>query len=125
MTFREVDSWVRQHITPHLAAAPVVYPLVNWTQAGPIFPGGITCGDGLGSVNPSAAVNVTSNPANPGTCGISAVDQHWQLPYIQEWNLGIQHAFTSRMSLDLSYVGSHGTNLFGEVDLNEGHPRYD
>ena len=97
-------------------------PLVNWTQAGPIFPGGITCGDGLGSVNPSAAVNVNSNPANPGTCGISAVDQHWQLPYIQEWNLGIQHAFTSRMSLDLSYVGSHGTNLFGEVDLNEGTP---
>ncbi len=97
-------------------------PLVNWTQAGPIFPSGITCGDGLGSVNPSAAVNPTTNPANPGTCAISALDQHWQLPYIQEWNLGFQHAFTSSMSLNVSYVGTHGTNLFGEIDLNEGTP---
>jgi len=97
-------------------------PLVNWTQAGPIFPSGINCGDGLGSVNPTGTVNATTNPPNPGTCGISALDQHWQLPYIQEWNLGVQHAFTSKMSLDLSYVGTHGTNLFGEVDLNEGTP---
>ena len=32
------------------------------------------------------------------------------------------HAFTSSMSLDMSYVGTHGTNLFGEEDLNEGTP---
>ena len=97
-------------------------PLVNWTQAGPIFPSGITCGDGLGSVNPSAAINPTTNPGNPGTCAISALDQHWQLPYIQEWNLGFQRALTSSMSLNVSYVGTHGTNLFGEIDLNEGTP---
>ncbi len=97
-------------------------PLVNWTQAGPIFPSGINCGDGLGSVNPNAATNPTTNPANPGTCAISVLDQHWQLPYIQEWNVGVQHAFTSTMSLDLSYVGTHGTNLFGEIDLNEATP---
>ena len=73
-------------------------------------------------VNPSLPANPSTNPSNPGTCKISALDQHWQLPYIQEWNIGIQHAFTSRMSLDVSYVGTHGTNLFGEVDLNEATP---
>ena len=97
-------------------------PLVNWTQAGPIFPSGINCGDGLGQVNPTGTISPTTNPANPGPCTISALDQHWQLPYVQEWNLGFTHAFTPSMSLDMSYVGTHGTNLFGEEDLNEGTP---
>ncbi len=83
--------------------------LINWTLAGPMFPTGkIACGDGLSG--------------HPGTCAISAVDQHWHLPYVQEWNVGIQHAMTSNMSLDVAYVGSHGTNLFGQTDLNEATP---
>jgi TonB dependent receptor len=83
--------------------------LINWTAAGPMFPTGqIACGDGLNG--------------HPGTCAISAVDQHWHMPYVQEWNVGIQRAMTSTMSLDLAYVGSHGTNLFGQTDFNEATP---
>ena len=117
--------------TPSGGISGGAVPLVNWCAigavclsspggvAGPIFPSGINCGNGLGSVNPNIAANPTSNPANPGPCNVSALDQHWQLPYIQEWNVGVQHAFTSTMSLDVSYVGTHGSNLFGQEDLNE------
>ena len=80
-------------------------PLLNWTVAGPIFPtGALKCGDGIGT--------------NPGTCAVGNMDQHWSLPYVNEWTLAIQHAFTSAMSLDLAYVGNHGSNLLGAIDLN-------
>lgn len=93
--------------------------LINWTSAGPMFPTGqIACGNGLGSANPNAAVGPL-NPANPGTCAITAVDQHWRMPYVQEWNIGVQHAITSSLSLDVAYVGTHGDDLLGQVDLNE------
>ena len=83
--------------------------LINWTSAGPMFPTGqISCGDGLNG--------------HPGPCAITSVDQHWHMPYVQEWNVGIQHAMTTNMSLDVAYVGSHGTNLFGQTDLNEPAP---
>jgi hypothetical protein len=34
----------------------------------------------------------------------------------------VQHAFTSNISLDLSYVGSHGSRLNGIRDINQGTP---
>src|SRR5262249_47627139 len=39
-----------------------------------------------------------------------------------QWNVGVQHALGSNMSVDLAYVGSHGTNLFGTYDLNMPAP---
>jgi hypothetical protein len=37
--------------------------------------------------------------------------------YVQQWNLAIQHAFTSNLSFDLAYVGSHIVHL-GVPDQN-------
>lgn len=37
--------------------------------------------------------------------------------YVQQWNLAIQHAFTSNLSFDLAYVGSHIVHL-GIPDQN-------
>ena len=84
-------------------------PLINWTSAGPMFPTGqIACGDGISG--------------RPGPCAITQVDQHWRLPYVQQWNIGIQHAITTNLSLDVAYVGTHGDDLLGQVDLNEATP---
>jgi hypothetical protein len=78
---------------------------VNWTAAGPLFQSQqIACGNNI--------------KPNPGTCAISAFDQKWSLPFVQEWNVGIQRALGSAMSLDVAYVGSHGTDLIGVYDLN-------
>ncbi len=37
--------------------------------------------------------------------------------YVQQWNLAVQHAFTSNLSFDLAYVGSHVVHL-GIPDQN-------
>ena len=100
------------------AGSPPI-PSLNWTLAGPVFPtGSLKCGSGLAPVNPVAGAPAT----NPGPCSISAIDQHWRLPYADEWTLGIQRSLNSTMSLDVAYVGNHGANLLNEIDPNESVP---
>jgi hypothetical protein len=94
---------------PSTTGTPAV-PGINWTAAGPVYPtGAVKCGDNL---------TPTGKPKNPGTCAVGAVDQHWTVPYMHEWNISLQRALGSGMSLELAYVGSHGTNLWGTNDLN-------
>ena len=38
------------------------------------------------------------------------------------WSLGIQHSFSNNLSLEVGYVGNHGDNLTGFVDLNACAP---
>ena len=39
-------------------------------------------------------------------------------PYIQNFNFGIQRQLASNLTLDVAYVGSKGTKLYGGVQLN-------
>src|SRR5579863_1878212 len=88
----------------------------NWQNNGPntpIFPAAglpIQCGDG----------NV--NPNDPAPCNVSGVDRNFRNPYVTNWTLGIEHAFTSNLSLDVAYVGNHGSRLPGIVDINQPTP---
>ncbi len=43
-------------------------------------------------------------------------------PYSQQWNLTIQHQFAKQIVVDVAYVGTKGTHLLGEVDINEAYP---
>jgi hypothetical protein len=73
---------------------------VSWTLAGPIFPAGqITC--------------TTAVP-----CPLLSVDPHLQTPYVTAWTIGIQHALTQGLALDVSYVGNHGSRMTSMVDIN-------
>jgi hypothetical protein len=81
-----------------------------WTnQTTPIYPSSVTglvqCGDGL--------------LGRPSPCSITAFDRNYRTPYVENWTLGVQHAFSSKLSLDASYVGNHGTKLVGIRDLNQ------
>ncbi len=92
----------------------VLSPGINWTAAGPVFPTGtVKCGDNL-----TVQSGPNAGTKNPGTCAIGMVDPHWSVPYMHQWNVSLQRALGSAMSLDIAYVGSHGTNLFGTNDLN-------
>ena len=40
-------------------------------------------------------------------------------PYVNNWNLDIQRAITNNLSIDVGYVGNHGTKLLGKLDVNQ------
>jgi hypothetical protein len=89
---------------------------LTWTPTGPVFPAAsagsgsaFQCGNGLG--------------ANPSPCNILAVNRNLLQPYVEGWNLGIQHSLTSNLSLEVNYIGNHGGRLPGVVDLNQLDPQ--
>jgi len=88
---------------------------ITWVdQATAIYPASVTglvqCGDGM-------ALEAGGN--NPDPCDTFAMDRNFRTPYVENWTLGVQHAFSNKLSLDLSYVGNHGVKLIGVRDINQ------
>lgn len=80
---------------------------VNWTIAGPVLPtGALRCDSPLNAV------------PNNKPCPILTVDPNFRRPYAGAWNLSVQHAFSSNVSLQVAYVGSRGIGLMGMNDIN-------
>jgi hypothetical protein len=83
---------------------------INGVTTCSIFPASIfalQCGDG-------ALV-----AGDPAPCNTEAVDPNLRLPYVSTWSLGIQRAITNDLSIDISYVGNHGTKFLGFADINQ------
>jgi len=74
---------------------------VPWDTAGSPLYGGST-------------VNCFNSP-----CPIMTVDRNLTTPYVWNWNLSLQHSFTPNLSLEMAYVGNHGSNLTGIRDINQ------
>jgi hypothetical protein len=84
---------------------------LSWpgTASAPIFKATtLQCGDGVGN--------------DPGPCSFLAMDRNYKTPYVSNWTLGVQHAFSDRLSLEVAYVGNHGSRLTGIRDLNQPDP---
>ena len=100
---------------------------LNWTLNGatPIFPAfsptQLTCGNGQrASAAPGgAAPGVPAGFKNPSGCSIYATSPNLPSPMITSWNLGVQHALTPTLALDVNYIGNHGGRLPGVIDLNQ------
>jgi hypothetical protein len=79
------------------------------TPSNPIFPANassaVQCGDGVGS--------------DPGPCSILGMDRNYKSPYVSSWSLGVQHAFSGKLSMEANYVGNHGSRLTGITDVNQ------
>ena len=52
-------------------------------------------------------------------CDIFAVDPHIKTPYMENYNLNIQQQLSSKMTLQIGYVGSQGHRLFRFYDINQ------
>ncbi len=52
-------------------------------------------------------------------CPIMTVSRGLTTPYVWNWTLNVQHAFTTNLSIEAAYVGNHGTNLTGIRDINQ------
>jgi len=99
----------------NITAAGVLIPgsgpgAITWKdQTTQIYPSNVAsllqCGDGLGN--------------DPGPCNTFSMNRNFRTPYVENWTLGIQHAFSSKLSLESTYVGNHGVKLPGVVDLNQ------
>ncbi|HKN72807.1 MAG TPA: carboxypeptidase regulatory-like domain-containing protein [Terriglobales bacterium] len=74
-------------------------PAVPWDQ-GPLYG--------------SPTVNCFNNP-----CPIMTVDRNLTTPYVWNWTLSMQHAFTPNLTLEMAYVANHGANLTGIRDINQ------
>jgi len=64
----------------------------------------VTCGTGTGL------------DASP--CTAAGADPNLRTPYVTNWSLDVQRSITNSMSLDIAYVGNHGTKLVQYVDEN-------
>ena len=79
-------------------------------NAGPIFPE-------AAAVNCSPTIVENGVPGSP--CAVFAVKRNLSTPYVTNWNLNVQHAFTNNLSLEVAYVGDHGANLVNIRDINQ------
>jgi hypothetical protein len=69
----------------------------------------VACGDGL----------TVGAVTDAGPCDIFAMDRNYKTPYVTTWTVGVQHAFSGKVSLDAAYVGNHGSRLTGIQDVNQ------
>jgi len=52
---------------------------------------------------------------------IGAYDSNLRTGYVQNWNLSVQRELPGKMSLDVRYLGSKGTKLIRQIDVNEAN----
>jgi hypothetical protein len=94
-------------------AASVQYTSgVNWSAAGPVFPS-------TGAIRCDSPLNAAPNNR---PCALTAIDPKFRRPYAGSWTLSLQHAFTNDLSLQVAYVGTHGTGLVSLNDINAPLP---
>ena len=113
---------------------------LNATNAGPVFNGAGTLPILYGTADPLALV-VTPAPCGvnqigvPGTAGctgpifsgfsanqVFSVAHNLTTPYVQNYNLNVEHQLGSEMVLMIGYVGSAGRKLFRYRDINQVNP---
>jgi hypothetical protein len=91
-------------------------------------PGTINVGNlGLPVANPWDSPNIFGdigtlqcNSIAPGSpCATMSVARNIRTPYVTSWSLNLQHSFAPNMTLEIGYVGNHGSNLIGIRDINQ------
>jgi hypothetical protein len=104
-------------LTPGWQAQTAACVSGGTTACGSIFPQSIfnlQCGDGQSFTDAGATAR-----NDPAPCNIEALDPNLRTPYISTWTLDIQRAITKDLTLDVAYVGNHGTKLLGFGNINQ------
>jgi outer membrane receptor protein involved in Fe transport len=79
-------------------------------------------GDGTGNALWSTTPVCGDGVAGKFPCNIMGVDRNFRNPFVTSWTLGVEHAFTTDLSLNVAYVGNHGSRMPGITDLNQPTP---
>jgi hypothetical protein len=77
-----------------------------------------------GSVSniPGYALVGAGAQAAPSPFSATSIPSQVQWPYMQQWNLGVQHELPGHVVMSVAYVGSKGTHLTRIYDLNQLQP---
>jgi len=89
------------------------------TSGGTINTGNITVFPNFPWDNGPIYGNTTTINCFNSACPIMTVDRNLTTPYVWTWTFGMQHAITSNLTLEMAYVGNHGSNLVGIRDINQ------
>ncbi|HYM75001.1 MAG TPA: carboxypeptidase regulatory-like domain-containing protein [Candidatus Dormibacteraeota bacterium] len=94
------------------------------TSGGTITTGNVTIKNFLGPPIPwdtagSPLYGGSTIDCSASPCPIMTVDRNLTTPYVWNWTLNVQHAFTPNLSMEVAYVGNHGKNLTGIRDINQ------
>ena len=99
------------------------------TNANLSLNGGVTPNPNISTRNPWGGVyaQVTGN-ANGSFQqvgnGVGGVFRSRPSPYVQQWLLGVQYAFTPNDQLDVNYIGNRGVRMAGGMNYNQLNPKY-
>jgi hypothetical protein len=68
--------------------------------------------------------NLTPSPLVPDGSGIfpDLFDPHIKPPLVVTWNIGVQRQLTQNLTVDVNYVGNHGTRILRVIDGNPPQP---
>src|SRR5262249_1874034 len=97
-------------LTSTVTPGAIAYDWINNSPNTPLYSPTPACGDGNATL---------PNGFKPPQCNVLMVDPNFRTPYVSVWNLGIQRASTNNVSLEVGYVGNHGTKLIGVSDINQ------
>jgi hypothetical protein len=86
-------------------------------------PGQVDCSiPGFNSLQQGFPANALTDPNTPTLFSISPTIR---TPFMQQWFLGFQYELPANTVAEVSYVGSHGSNLFGLFNGNQAVPTAD
>ena len=57
-----------------------------------------------------------------GTIAPTSIDKNFDNSYVQSWNLNVQREITPSLGLTIAYVGSKGTHLRIQRNINQIRP---
>ena len=117
----ETINW-QSFIAFNNAFGPGSVPTADIVPGGTITTGNVTTKNFLnapGQTWDNTPVNNATIDCPNSPCPIMSVDRNLTTPYVWNWNLSLQHAFTPNLTLELAYVGNHGVNLTGIRDINQ------
>jgi hypothetical protein len=117
----ETINW-QSFIAFNNAFGPGSVPTAGIVPGGTITTGNVTTKNFLNPITETwdnTPVNNATIDCPNSPCPIMSVDRNLTTPYVWNWTLSLQHAFTPNLTLELAYVGNHGGNLTGIRDINQ------
>ena len=68
---------------------------------------------------PTATPLALTTPPAYSNNSLVVSDPHMQTPTVEEWGFSIQREIMKNTSITVSYIGNHGTHLYGGYDSNQ------